>query len=186
LPAELDRLSEELLKHATAQTSTCFGEDAVVRRRYIEVVTEEPAIAQVQADLVGQAPLGGDAVEVADEQHLEDDDRVDRGLAGVAVVGTAKRAHEGEVDAFGDTSQQMVAGYKPIKRELIVKLGLELTLSHHGLASSQLGGHQRPISIILLIRSSSESSATAPFVSVEPSWDTFHVRNSRLAMVKRL
>jgi hypothetical protein len=27
----------------------------------------------------------------------------------------------------------MVAGYKPIKRELIVKLGLELTLSHHGL-----------------------------------------------------
>ena len=77
MPAKLDGLSEELLKHATAQTSTRLGEDAVVGRRDIEVVTEEPALAQVQVDLRGQASLGRDAVEVANEQHLEDDDGVD-------------------------------------------------------------------------------------------------------------
>ena len=74
----------------------------MVRRWLVKVVAEKPAIGQVQAELARQPPLRGDAVEVADEQHLEEDDRVDGGPAGVAVERTAKGPDEGEVDSAVD------------------------------------------------------------------------------------
>jgi hypothetical protein len=77
LPAEVDRLTEELFKHFTAQSGPRLGEDAVVRRRFVEVVAQEPAVSQMQTDLLRKPPFGGDAIEVAHQQHLEDDQRVD-------------------------------------------------------------------------------------------------------------
>ena len=115
LPAELDRLPEELFEHVVAEARACFREDAVVGRRQIDVVAQEPAVAQVQAHLFGQTPFGCDAVEVAQQEHLEDDDRIDGWLPGVAVVGTAEWPDEGEVDGFGDAPQQMVLGYELVQ-----------------------------------------------------------------------
>ncbi len=109
-PRGLNRLTKELLEHVVTEARPCLREHAVVWRRQIEVVAQEPVVAQVQAHLLGQAPFGRDAVEVAQQQHLEDDDRIDGWLTGVAVVGAAEGPDEGEVDGASDAPQQMVLG----------------------------------------------------------------------------
>jgi hypothetical protein len=82
----------------------------VIRRRLVEVVAEKPAIGQIQAELARQSTLRSDAVEVADEQHLEDHDGVDGRLTGVTVERLAEATDEGEVDTFSDATKQVIFG----------------------------------------------------------------------------
>ena len=98
-------LAEELLEHFAAQPGARLGADAMVWRRHIEIVAQKPAVSQMQAHLLSQAPFRSDAVEVTDEQHLENDDRVERWLAGMAVERSAKAPDEGEINRSGNAVQ---------------------------------------------------------------------------------
>jgi len=141
VPAQLDRLTKELLEHFPAEASSRFRENAMVGRRHIEVVTEKQAIPQMHAHLLGQAPFRSDAVEIANEHDLENDDRVDGWLTRVAVVGTTEGSDKGEVDGGSDATQQVIWGYEPVEGEVVVvELGVGILLTHHELASSSLGG----------------------------------------------
>lgn len=73
----------------------------------IEPDPREPAIRQVHADLFHQPPLAGDAVEIANQENAQQNLRVDRRPAGVAVVGPQARAHETEINLALDQPQQM-------------------------------------------------------------------------------
>jgi len=150
LAAELDRALKEVFEDLGAQSGAELGEDAMVRGRLVDVVTEEPVVAEVKPHLLGQPSLRGNAVEVADQQQLEEDDRVDRWLPGVAGERAAERPHEGEVDRRRDAAQQVVLGDQSFERELVIELGLESSLTHHGLPPWWQAG---PISIMSAIRS---------------------------------
>jgi hypothetical protein len=43
----------------------------VVRDRLVEVAADEPEVGQVEANLLDESAFGGDAVEIADQRHLE-------------------------------------------------------------------------------------------------------------------
>ena len=62
-----------------------LGEGRVVRDRVFQVQPAEPAIRQVQVDLLAQPALGANAEAVADDQHADHQLRIDRWAAGVAV-----------------------------------------------------------------------------------------------------
>jgi hypothetical protein len=51
----------------------------------------------------------------------------------VAVVGPGQRIDEGEVDDFSDAAEEMVMGDEAVAGELVVELGSEPAVAHHGL-----------------------------------------------------
>ena len=70
---------------------------------------------QVQAEFARKAPFRGNPVEVADEEHLEENDWVDGWATGVAVKRSAQRPDEGEVDDVRDQSEQVVIRHEPVQ-----------------------------------------------------------------------
>src|SRR5215469_18752729 len=75
--------------------------------------------------------LGGDAVEVAEERHPEDDDRVDGGLARMTVEARGHPTHEGEVDGRSHAPQEVVLGHARFETELVVQLADQCLPPHH-------------------------------------------------------
>ena len=86
LTAELNGVLKELLENIHAESAPGFGQYAVVGYEFIEVIAQEPAIGQVNLYFIHEPPFGCDAIEIPNEHCLEDDHRIDGGLAGVTVV----------------------------------------------------------------------------------------------------
>src|SRR6187455_3633346 len=64
---------------------TVLGEGRVIGHRSIQVEPAEPAIGQVQLNLLAQPALGADTEAVADDQHPDHQLRIDRRAPRVAV-----------------------------------------------------------------------------------------------------
>ena len=95
----------------------------------------EPAVRQVEIDLLAQPPLGADAASVADDQHADHQFRIDRGATDRAVKRRQSLPQTAKVEKTVDLSQHVI-GRKPIfeakhvkKRRLTVAL-----LPHHATA----------------------------------------------------
>jgi len=83
----------------------------MVRGSLVEVIPKEPKVSQVQPHLRRQSPLRGDAVEVAQKRHLEDNDGVNRWGSGVAVGLANQTSDESEIDRPGHRAQEVVLWY---------------------------------------------------------------------------
>ena len=90
-------------------TMAVLGEGRVIGHRGFEVEPAEPAIRQVQMNLVAQPALGADAEAVADDQHADHQLRVDRRAPGVAVERREMAAQLAEVEEAIDAAQQVIA-----------------------------------------------------------------------------
>jgi len=109
----------------------------VVRNGVIEVESAEPAIRQVQADLLTQPALGSNAEAVADDQHADHQLRIDRRAAGVAVERCEVMPQLAEVEEAIDGAQQMSARHVLLEVEGVEELVLPTALlTHHRFAPS--------------------------------------------------
>ena len=97
-----------MLKHLHAKTSPGFGKNTVVRDGFIQVITEKPSAGHIDLDPLHQTTFSGYTVKVADEESLEEDNRIHGWLAGVAVVGSGEGINEGEIDGFRDLLKKMI------------------------------------------------------------------------------
>ena len=60
---------------------TVLGEGGMIRHPAVESEPGEPAVGEVEADLVAQPALGADAEAVADDQHADHQLGIDGGAA---------------------------------------------------------------------------------------------------------
>src|ERR1700693_2479159 len=94
----------------------------------------EPAIGQIEMDLLAQPTLRTNAEAVADDEHPDYQLRIDRGSSHVAIVRPQMRPQSREIDKTVDLAKQVIVGDMPLKAEAI-----EQRLLHH----SPLAHHRR-------------------------------------------
>src|SRR5215216_7804686 len=103
---------------------------------YITVEPEpaKPAIGEVQMDLFAQPPLRADAAAVADDQHADQQLRIDRRPTFLAIERSQFLSQAVEFDEPVDRSKQMPLGHVPFERKLVEQGFLsDPTFPHHGL-----------------------------------------------------
>jgi len=88
-------------------------------------------------DLVAQPPFRADAAAIADDQHADQQLRIDRRPSCLTVKGRQVRPNAAQVNEAVDRPQQMRLGYMAFERELVEHgVLLDLPLAHHRLSSS--------------------------------------------------
>jgi hypothetical protein len=104
----------------------------MIRHFAIEAKPAEPAVSEVQVDLLAQPTFGPNAVAVADQQHPHEQFRIDRRSAGRAVEWRQFATNTRKVDEPVDCSQQMGRRHVPLERELVEQSRLiSLLRTHH-------------------------------------------------------
>src|SRR5260370_3434115 len=101
----------------------------------IEIEPAEPPISQVQLNLLAQPPLEADAVAVANDQHPDQELRIDRRSTDVAIercqllAQVSQHLHYNRIDP----AQEMARRNAPFEVEQIEQLALIARLpTHHG------------------------------------------------------
>ena len=104
----------------------------MVRHPAVEPETAEPAVGEVEVDLVAQPALGADAEAGADEQHADHQLGGDRRPTGRSVERRQLPAQAAEVDEAVDGAQQMIGRNVGFQRNLVEQaVLLDLPRTHH-------------------------------------------------------
>ncbi len=102
---------EEVAQHIAVAEATVavLREDRVIRHLVVKIEAAEPPVGKVERDLLGEPALRADAVAVADDEHPDQELGIDRGLAGMAVIGSELTVQIGKGDRHEDVhpAQQM-------------------------------------------------------------------------------
>ena len=85
-----------------------LGERRVVRNLLIEPQTREPAPRQMHAQLFHKLALAGDAVQIPDQQHAQQEFGINGGPTGFAVAVSQSFPYKPKTDMLVDKPQQMV------------------------------------------------------------------------------
>ena len=148
-----------------------LGEGRVVWDRVHQVEPAEPAIGEVQMDLLAEPPLRPDAHDVADEQHADHQLRVDRWSTDRAVERRQVAADAREVDEAIDCPQQVISRHVVLERELIEQRALRhLPRTHH---------RRHPLATPSRSESAAHASCNGAFQHNQPVADT---RQSAICM----
>src|SRR5215216_1943903 len=98
----------------------------------VEAQTTKPAVRQVEVHLLAQPPLRADAKAVADDQHPDQQLRVDRRPPHLAVERSQFLPQPVEFDEPVDRAQQVPFRHMPFERELVKKGVLpDAAFPHH-------------------------------------------------------
>ncbi len=109
-----------------------FRERGVVRHPAVEPEAAEPAIGEVQVDLVAEPPFRPDAEAVAHDQHADHQLRIDRGPARLAVERRQLPPQPCEIDETVDRPEQVVGWHVAVEREVVEQRALlDLSRPHH-------------------------------------------------------
>jgi hypothetical protein len=104
----------------------------MVRHIAIEAKATEPAVCQIEMDLIAQPPLRADAEAIADDQHPDHQLRIDRRAPHRAVERRQLSPQLTKLHEPIDRAQQMIGWYVPIERKLIEQRSLfDFSMSHH-------------------------------------------------------
>lgn len=123
---------EDVFKDFLAPAGAGFGEDAVVRRPFVEVVAEEPEVIQALGQPLHQFAFAGHVIEEEQEHELGQDDGIDALVPVVAIETGGFGAHEGEVDDLGDAAQRVVLADAVFEVDPVAEeLRLRLVDTHH-------------------------------------------------------
>ena len=115
---------------------TVLREGRMVGHVPVEAKPAEPAVGQIEVNLVAQPPLGTNAVAVAHQQHADHQLGIDRGSAHLAVVRLKVSPNVRQIDEPIDLAQHVTAWDVPLQAEAI-----EQRFLHHPPFA-----HHRPIS----------------------------------------
>ena len=103
-----------------------LGKRRMIGNLGVEPQSAEPAIGQIEIDLLAQPTLGTNAEAVADDEHPDHQLRINRGPPHVAIVGPQMRPNLGQVDETVDLAQQVIVRDAPLQTEAV-----EQRLLHH-------------------------------------------------------
>jgi hypothetical protein len=109
---------------SATEISTVYGADRrpdpmLIHTIAVQTQPAEPAIGQVEMHLVTQPPLRADAKAISDDQHADEQFRIDRGSAGVTIELRQMCTHRAEVDEPVDGPEHVTCRNMPVQRELI-------------------------------------------------------------------
>ena len=130
----LEQLAQQI---AVAEAAVAvLGEGRVVRHVAVEAQPAEPAIGQVEVDLLAQPPLGADAEAIAHQQHPDHQLR-DRSRDVRSGCRRSEDAPARPPDRrTGRSPEAGGPGHMPLERELVEQRPLiDLAITHHGLRS---------------------------------------------------
>lgn len=108
-------LVEDQLRHVRVGEAapSVLPDHGGIRDAVREPAAQKPPVGDIDGYLLDEPPLTPDPEQVADEQHLEQDLRLDRRAAVVfAAVRAADLVDEGEVDDRIDPSEQVAFGHE--------------------------------------------------------------------------
>ena len=108
-----------------------LGKRGVVRNLLIEAQPGKPAISQVHPNLLDQAALTGNAVQVSDQQNAQEHFGIDRRPTRVAVARLQGLAYKREIDVPIDKSQQVIFGNVIFEPEVVEQRLRTSVLTHH-------------------------------------------------------
>src|SRR3954463_16269743 len=92
----------------------------------------EPAVGQIEMNLLAEPTPRADAEAIADQQHPDHQFRIDRRAPDHAVERCELAPQFTELDEPIDRAQQMISGNVPLQRELIEQRSLfDLPKPHH-------------------------------------------------------
>jgi hypothetical protein len=92
-----------------------LGKGRVVGHVAIEAKAAEPAIGQIEVNLVTQPPLGTNAVAVAHQQHTDHQFWIDRGASHVAVVRLKVSPNTRQIDEPIDLAQHVIRSGRAVQ-----------------------------------------------------------------------
>src|SRR6267154_97255 len=101
-------------------------ESRVVGNLVVEIEAAEPAVGEVQLDLLAQLPLEAKAVAVTDDEHPDHQLRVDRRPADLAVEGFQLLPKLSQYPGYGwiDAAKKMMLRNTPLEVEEVEQLAL--------------------------------------------------------------
>ena len=108
-----------------------LGEGRVVRHPPIEPEATEPAIREVRIDVLAKPPLGAHAVELAHQQHPQQQLRIDRSPTAARVVRRHHLADKGQVHDRVDPPERMPGWNALIQPDRVEKRPLTRLPPHH-------------------------------------------------------
>src|SRR5271166_3079064 len=91
----------------------------MIRDVAVEAQATEPAISQIEVDLVAQLPLRANAEAVADDQHADHQLGIDRRATRLAVVWLQMRPDLRKVDEPIDLAKQVIVRDMPFQAEAV-------------------------------------------------------------------
>ena len=135
--ADLNAAIDDRFKQIAEQTRflktavPVLGESRVVRHFLIKLKSSEPSIREVHPHLFHQAPLASDAVQVSDQQNPEEQLRIDRRPAGVAIVLAESIPNTAEIDVRIDQPQLVIFRYVILQPEVVEQRLRSSVMTHH-------------------------------------------------------
>jgi hypothetical protein len=139
--ATVHDLFKELLKEVRLlkASMTVLGKRGVMGNLLIEAESGKPAPGQMHLQFLDQLALAGDAIEIADQQDAQQEFRIDRGSARIAVGVLQLLSNEIEADVPVNETEQVVFR-NLIFDAKVVEQRLETgVLSHHNPQASVIG-----------------------------------------------
>src|SRR6202042_982183 len=126
----LEQLAKEIARAKT--TVAVLGERRMIGGVAVEPQATEPAVRQIEVDLVAQPPFGANAEAVADNEHPDHQLRIDRRATRLAVVRLQMRSNLRKVDEPVDPEKQVIVGDMPLKAKALEQRLLHPPpLAHH-------------------------------------------------------
>src|SRR5439155_5921069 len=143
-----DRREQAPQQIAVAEAAVAvLREGRMIGHFAVETLSTKPAIRQVEVHLLAQSPLRADAKAVADDQHANQQLRVDRWPTHLAVERRQFLPQRVEFDEAIDRPQKVLLRHMPFERKLVKQsLLLDSPLPHHCTSppAPRPGVNQRP------------------------------------------
>ena len=119
MDAKREDLAEQGKKYFFAQQLAGAADGGVPGQLLVQVVLEEKADIEAVAAVLDQAPVGGDVVEVADENDLEEYYRVDALLSFGAVVGLCLLVEKAQIECGIEPAVEVLFWHQLIQMQLV-------------------------------------------------------------------
>src|SRR6202040_3944811 len=143
--ATVHDLFKELLKQIGLQETamTVLGKRGVMGNLLIEAEPGKPAPGQMHLQFLDQLALAGDAIQIADQQDAQQEFRIDRGSACIAVGVLQLLTNEIEADVSVKETEQVVFRNLIFNAKVVEqRLGTGV-LSHHNPQASVNGDEEK-------------------------------------------
>src|ERR1700729_175661 len=113
----LEQLAQEI---ALAKPPVAvLGEGRMIGNLTVEPQSTEPAVRQIEVDLLAQSTLGANAEAVAHNQHPDHQLGIDRGSSYLAVVAFKMRPNFRQIDEAVDLAQEVIVRDMTLKAEAV-------------------------------------------------------------------
>src|ERR1700722_20754774 len=107
-------------KIALAETPVAvLGKRRMIRDVAVKPQATEPAISQIEVDLVAQSPFGANAEAAADNEHPDHQLRIDRRATHITVIRLQMPPNVRKVDEPGDLAKQVIVRDMPLEAEAV-------------------------------------------------------------------